>query len=103
MLLPELTEPALGCTVTANSTAAAVQAPVNAGISGGGSGAMSTGTLKGAALGAGEALAFAGVHFAKGGLGFPDAASAYSPTQIIESAGMHAMVGGLSSMASGGK
>jgi RHS repeat-associated protein len=100
-LLPVIeVEVGLATSTTTLSTGLSV---ANAGISGGASGAISTGTLKGAALGAAEAVAFAGVHGAKDGLNFPADAGQYSIGQIAASAGMHAFVGGMFSVASGGK
>jgi RHS repeat-associated protein len=49
-----------------------------------------------------EAEAFELVHFAKLDLGFPASYGAYSPGQLIASAGAHGLVGGLASVAGGG-
>lgn len=79
--------------------ATAALSTINAGISGGVSGYVGSGKLQGAELGAGEALAFAGVHFVKADLGIPtDTAQG-----AAESAGMHGLVGGFFSVASRGK
>jgi RHS repeat-associated protein len=74
-------------------------AVLNAGISGGVSGYITTGRLNGALLGSLEGVAFAGVHFAKSDLGVDTG----TVGGALTSAGMHASVGGLFSMAGGGK
>jgi hypothetical protein len=76
---------------------------INAALAGGIGNFAGTGNLKSGLIGAGEALAFAGVHGIKSGLDFPDAPASYSPGQILASAGMHGFVGGLASIAGGGK
>ena len=72
---------------------------INAGISGGLSGYVGSGKLQGAELGAGEALAFAGVHFVKADLGI----AGDTLQGDAESAGLHGLVGGFFSVASRGK
>jgi hypothetical protein len=89
--LPVL-ETQLGLQVTA------AVSTINAGISGGLSGYVGSGKLQGAELGAGEALAFAGVHFIK-----TDFAISTDTLQgAAESAGIHGLVGGVFSVASRG-
>jgi RHS repeat-associated protein len=74
---------------------------VNGGVAGGISGYVSSGKLNGAMMGALEGVAFAGVHIAKADMGFPGDPGGYSTGQVIASAGMHGMVGGLFSLAHG--
>ena len=60
--------------------------------------------LKAFAITYAEATAFEGIHVLKvGELGFPTDYADYSPTQVLESAGAHGLVGGLTSVAGGGK
>jgi hypothetical protein len=89
--LPVL-ETQLGLQVTA------AVSTINAGISGGLSGYVGSGKLQGAELGAGEALAFAGVHFIKTDFGI----STDTLQGAAESAGLHGLVGGVFSVASRG-
>ncbi|MDE1174397.1 MAG: hypothetical protein PW790_12115 [Parvibaculaceae bacterium] len=72
---------------------------VVAGISGGVGGAVATGTVKGAIIGAATAAAFSGVGDLKDVWGVDTS----TPAGLVESAGMHGIVGGVSSVASGGK
>ena len=79
----------------AAGSAEAASALVETGaIAGGLSGAISTGTLKGALIGAGQGVAFAEI----GGL-YLDTSTVPG---AVESAGLHGLVGGLASVASGG-
>jgi RHS repeat-associated protein len=90
--------PFIASTLGVTTSSATLAGIVNAGISGGIGGAISTGTLKGAGIGAAEAIAFAGVHIVKDDAGFPDNASDYTASQVAESAIAHGAVGGLFSL-----
>lgn len=75
------------------------EAILNAGISGGVSGYISTGKLNGALMGSLESVAFAGVHFVKADFGINTGTIA----GVGESAAIHGAVGGMFSVAQGGK